>query len=143
VTEASRPRVDSLRAIPMFEGLDDDALGRVAAAATEFDVPAGHVLVQPGQEGSGLFILEDGKAEVEIGSRKLVCGPGECIGELSLLASGVVHTARVRATTPIRGLAIGRQDFVDLLHSEPKIAIGMLAVLAQRLVDTDQLLSRT
>jgi CRP-like cAMP-binding protein len=142
VTEAGRPRVDALRSIPMFEGLDDDALARVADAATEFDVPAGHVLVQPGQEGSGVFILEDGSAEVEIGRNKVICGPGECIGELSLLASGMVHTARVRASTPIRGVAIGRQDFIDLLHTEPKIAIGMLSVLAHRLAETDSLLSR-
>jgi CRP-like cAMP-binding protein len=138
-----RPRVDSLRDIPIFAHLDDAALERVARATTEFSVPAGHVLVQPGQEGSGLFILEDGEAEVELGSRRIVCGPGECIGELSLLATGIVHVARVRASSPVRGVAIARHDFMELLHSEPALAIGMLSVLARRLAETDEMLSRS
>lgn len=139
---AGTPRIEALRAIPIFADLDDAALARVANVATEFDVPAGHVLVQPGQEGAGLFILEDGQAEVELGRRRIVCGPGECIGELSLLAADLLHVARVRATSPVRGIAIGRHDFHDLLHSEPAIAIGMLGVLARRLADTDEMVSR-
>ena len=55
-----------LRAIPIFADLDDDALIRVGAVVTEFEAPAGHVLTQPGQEGSGMFILEEGSVTVEL-----------------------------------------------------------------------------
>jgi len=54
-----------------------------------------------------------------------------------LLVPGLVRTARVRATTPVKCLAISRIDFAKLLEAEPQIAVAMLPVLAQRLADAD------
>ena len=59
-------------------------------------------------------------------------GPGEFVGELSLLAD-TDRLARVRAVTPVRGLAIARTAFFELLEEEPRIALAMLPVLARRL----------
>ena len=78
---------------------------------------------------------------MELGSRTIDCAAGECIGELSLLVDGLVHTARVRAATDVRGFAIGRADFDRLIDSDPRIAHAMLRGLAQRLVATDHLLT--
>lgn len=134
-------RAESLRTIPMFAGLDDVGLWHVSELAAEIEVPAGHVLVQPGEEGAGLFIILDGTANVELpGSTPIVCGPGEFIGELSLLVDGLVHTGRVRAATAVQCLAIGRDDFERLLATYPQMAVPMLRVLARRLADTDDLL---
>ena len=58
--------VAKLRAIPIFADLDDAALARIGAVVTEFEAPAGHVLTQPGQVGSGMFILEEGTVTVEL-----------------------------------------------------------------------------
>ena len=132
---------ESLRTVPMFAGLDDVGLWHVSELAAEVEVPAGHVLVQPGEEGAGLFIILDGTANVELpGGAAFVCGPGEFIGELSLLVDGLVHTGRVRAGTAIRCLALGRDDFERLLATYPQMAVPMLRVLARRLADTDDLL---
>jgi CRP-like cAMP-binding protein len=134
-------RAESLRSIPMFAGLDDVGLWHVSQLATEVELPAGHVLVQPGEEGAGLFVVLDGTANVELpGGTAIVCNQGEFIGELSLLVDGLVHTGRVRAATPVRCLAIGRDDFVRLLDTYPQMAVSMLRVLARRLADTDDLL---
>ncbi len=134
-------RAESLRSIPMFAGLDDVGLWHVSQLATEVELPAGHVLVQPGEEGAGMFIILDGTANVELpGGTPVVCGPGEFIGELSLLVEGLVHTGRVRAGTDIRCLALGRDDFVRLLDTYPQIAVSMLRILARRLAATDDLL---
>ena len=62
--------VAKLRAIPIFADLDDEALARVGAVVTEFEAPAGHVLTQRGQEGSGMFILEEGTVTVELPARR-------------------------------------------------------------------------
>jgi CRP-like cAMP-binding protein len=134
-------RAESLRSIPMFAGLDDVGLWHVSQLAAEVELPAGHVLVQPGEEGTGLFVVLDGTANVELpGGTAIVCNQGEFIGELSLLVDGLVHTGRVRAATPVRCLAIGRDDFVRLLDTYPQMAVSMLRVLARRLADTDDLL---
>jgi len=124
-----------LREIPLFVGLDETALAAIADVATEFEAAAGHVLVERGQEGTGMFVLEEGTVAVELpGGRSLERGPGEFFGELALLGGGP-RTARVHAVSPVRCLAIGRSDFAELLEREPRIAVAMLPVLARRLVD--------
>ena len=139
---ADRDKIAQLKGIPMFAALPDDALERLAGCASDFDAPAGQVLIQPNQPGSGLLILTSGRATVELGSQMLECIAGECIGELSLLIDDLVHVARVRAATDVQGFAISRHDFDTLVGSDSRIALGLLRVLARRLVDTDRLLTR-
>jgi CRP-like cAMP-binding protein len=139
---ADRDKIAQLQGIPMFAALPDDALERLAASASDFDAPAGQVLIQPNQPGSGLLILTSGRATIELGTQTLDCSAGECIGELSLLVDDVVHVARVRAATDVRGFAISRHDFDTLVNSDPRIALGLLRALARRLVETDRLLTR-
>src|SRR5205085_10866231 len=120
-----------------------DALERLADIAGEFEVAAGHVLIQQDQPGTGLMILTDGQVTVDLGASSVTCVAGECIGELSLLLDDVVHGARVRATTDVRGIAISRHDFSTLLEEDPRIAGAVLRVLARRLVHADQLLAES
>src|SRR5947207_1262656 len=130
--------VPKLRAIPIFADLDDEALARVGAVVTEFEAPAGHVLTQPGQEGSGMFVLEEGTVAVELPrNRTVTLGPGEFFGELAILADGVARTARVRAASQVRCLAVARRDFRAILEAEPDIAVAMLPVLARRIADLE------
>ncbi len=138
---ADRAKLAQLQSIPMFASLPDDALERLAGTASDFDAPAGQVLIQANQPGSGLLILTSGRATVELGGQTLDCQAGECIGELSLLVDDVHHVARVRAATDVEGFAISRQDFSTLLESDPHIGVGLLRVLARRLVETDRLLT--
>jgi CRP-like cAMP-binding protein len=132
--------IAKLRKIPIFADLDDEALVRVGAVVTEFEAPAGHVLTQPGQEGSGMFILEEGTVAVELPRSGIVTlGPGEFFGELAILAPGLTRTARVQATTPVRCLAVARRDFSAILEAEPDIAVAMLPVLARRIANLETL----
>ena len=138
---ADPDKIAQLREIPMLAGLPDDALEKVAACAADFAAPAGQVLIQPNQPGSGLLILSSGRAAVELGAQSIACDAGECLGELSLLVDGVHHVARVRATTDVRGFAISRDDFDKLLGSDSRLALALLRALARRLVETDRLLT--
>jgi CRP-like cAMP-binding protein len=126
--------IDALRAVPLFAGLDDGALGDLAVRTTTFEAPAGSVLVEVGQPGSGLFVIEEGEVEVDLPGRVVTLGPGAFFGEVSLLTDGP-RTGRVRATTDIRCLALARNDFARLLADEPAIVVQMLPVLAARLAD--------
>ena len=127
--------VDQLRAIPLLASLTDDALRSLAERATEIDVPAGHVLIEVGQAGSGLFVVEEGTLEVELpDGRSVELGTGQFVGEIALLTDRP-HVARVRAKTDARCLAIGRSDFADLLGDSPQIAVAMLPILAGRVAD--------
>ena len=128
-------RTGRLRAIPLFAGLEADALERIAELATEVEAPAGQVLTRANEPGAGMFVVEEGTVAVELRSRTIEFGPGEFFGELSLLVPDARRIARVRATSDARLLAVSRADFAALLESEPHIALSMLPVLAQRLVD--------
>ena len=127
--------VDTLREIPLFAALSDDALERVAAIAAELDYPAGLTLAQADDAGSGMFVVEEGTVVVEARGQTIELGPGEFFGELSLLAPDAHRVARVRAGTDVRCLAISRTDFTELLEAEPRLALAMLPVLAKRLAD--------
>ena len=129
--------VDLVRKVPMFAELDDDEMTWVADLATEFEVPAGFVLIERGQPGSGMFIITDGTVTVELPQGPVELGPGEFVGELPLLADGITRVARVRATTPVKGLAISRMALSELLRREPRVAVRMLPVLARRLAEAE------
>jgi CRP-like cAMP-binding protein len=133
-------RLEQLRAIPMLAALPDTALTRLAERASDFEAPAGQVLVQANEPGSGVLILASGRATVELGEKSIDCVAGECIGELALILDDVVHVARVRAVTDVRGIAISRGDFKDLL-ADADIAGALLRVLARRLVAADGMLA--
>ena len=128
---------DRLRTAPLFAELDDDELERVAAVASEFEVPAGHVLIEHGQPGSGMFCITEGTVVVELPAGPIELGPGEFVGELALLADGMTRIARVRATSPVKGLALGRAAFAELLERDPHVAVCMLPVLARRLAEAE------
>jgi CRP-like cAMP-binding protein len=123
-----------LRSIPLFADVSDEGLERVHTRAAEIEVPAGQVLVHAGDKGSGMFVIEDGTAVVEArGVGEIEIGPGEFVGELALLVPDSVRSARVRAKTDVRCLAIFAEDFRELLEEEPRIALAMLPVVAERL----------
>jgi CRP-like cAMP-binding protein len=133
VTQLSE-RVERLRSIDLFSHLDAEALGLVASLAIDVAVPAGSVLTHPRQPGTGMFAIESGRATAEMrGGAKRELGPGDCFGELALLTHEGERTARVRAETELRCLALSRDDFRDLLEREPRISLALLEVLAARL----------
>jgi CRP-like cAMP-binding protein len=126
---------DRLCNVPIFADLERDHLRSVAKLVIEFEAPAGHVLVQPGLVGAGLFLIDEGTASLSLHDQLIEIGPGEMIGELALLDDRAVHTARVKTTTPVKGYCIQRDDFITLLHDEPRIALPILKVIAKRLAD--------
>ena len=125
----------TLRAVPLFSELDDHALEHLAAIASVVNMPRGTVLIERGAPGSGMFVILDGEAEVQLRHRTITLGPGEFVGELSLLSDHAARVARVRAASDLRCLAVGRPAFAELLSEHPAIALPMLSVLARRVQD--------
>jgi CRP-like cAMP-binding protein len=120
---------DRLRATLLFAHLDDAELDRLASATTELRARAGQALIERGAPGSGIFVLEEGQAEVEApeGTRRL--GPGAVFGERALFMDDGQRTARVRARTDVCCLAIGRVEIERLVAEDPLVA-GRLRDLA-------------
>jgi CRP/FNR family transcriptional regulator len=133
--DVSTPRIESLKRIELFSELGEDSLARLAQRMTELDFEPGYVLVHRGMPGSGMFVIEEGKVVVDLTTRQVELGPGDALGELALL-NDTVHTGRARAVSRVKAVAIGRDEFAELLATEPAIARCLLSVLARRLAET-------
>ena len=111
-----------LSALPLFADLSEEQLDRLASCTSEFDAPAGQALIERGRPGSGLFVLEEGHAVVEAPEGHRDLGPGDVFGERALLGDDVARTARVRAQTDVRCLAIARTELEQVLAESPSVA---------------------
>ena len=128
-------RVETLRRVPLFSGLGDEELQCVADAVNEVEVPAQQLLVQPGTAGTGMFFIAEGIAVVETRHDEIELGPGQFFGELALISEDSTRTARVRAKTELRCLALDRASFRSLVSEHPEVAASLLEVALGRLAE--------
>jgi CRP-like cAMP-binding protein len=136
VSQSLAARVEALQDVPLFSELSLWSLERIARVASEVEIPAGRVLIEPNAKGSGMFLIRDGTVVVHLrGSRQRELGPGDVVGELALLRRDGARSARVQAKTPVRCFAIDRESFRRLLTDEPKLALAILEVVVERLSD--------
>jgi CRP-like cAMP-binding protein len=127
--------VEALRRVSLFVGLDDAALEAIASAANDVEVPAGQLLTQPGDVGTGMYFVVDGTAAVATKHGEVELGPGQFFGELALMKPDAIRTARVQAKTPLRCLALDRASFRNLIASNPDVAAALLEVALGRLAE--------
>lgn len=123
---------DELRAIPLLADASDEGLDRLAVAVGELTSSAGQIVALEGDPGSGMFVILEGTARVEWRGGSVDLGAGTFFGELTLLAPGGRRNARVRAATEMRCLAIPREAALELVESEPTVALAMLKEVARR-----------
>ena len=124
---------DHLAEISLFSGCSAKDLQRLARAADEISVAAGTTLTTQGEVGREAFVLLDGTAEVvRDGQLVATLGPGDHVGELSLLDGGP-RTATVTATTDVELLVLGRPAFNGVLDEIPTLAHKLAVSLARRL----------
>ena len=129
-----KERMDALARVPVFAGLSRRSLERIARIAKDVELRPGQVLIEPRAKGSGMFVLLEGTVTASTrGRRARELGAGDIVGELALLTPDAQRTARVRATTPVRCLAIARGDFRRILTEEPNVAVQVLETVAARL----------
>ena len=128
-------RIEALRRVPLFAELGDADLQCVAEAVNEVEVPADQLLVQPGTAGSGMFFIAEGTAVVETKRDEIELGPGQFFGELALISEDATRTARVKAKTDLRCLALDRASFRTLVAEHPDVAASLLEVALGRLAE--------
>lgn len=124
-----------LRAVPLFADLGDDELDVIGGAVTDLQLPAGKVVMREGALAHELIVVVDGNLEVTRDGRHVAdIGPGGIAGEMALLTDARRH-ATVTATTDVRALHIDGRQFMHVLEQAPQIAIKLLPIVAQRVID--------
>ncbi|HEV8683611.1 MAG TPA: cyclic nucleotide-binding domain-containing protein [Actinomycetota bacterium] len=126
---------EALRGVTVFSGLSPEELARVTDTAFATEHPPGDELTEQGAYSHRFYLILDGKVSVERdGDAVATLGPGEFIGEISLLGGGKA-TATVRCEEQTRCLVLRREDFWSLLEDEPAIALRILEVVCRRLAE--------
>ncbi len=122
----------ALARVPLFQGISDESMARLAAVTGELDFEAGQFIVLQGQVGTGLYVIVEGEAKVVRGSDELArLGPNDFFGELSVIDQ-MPRNASVQATMPMRTLALASWDLLDLLETDPKLSLNLIKGLAAR-----------
>ena len=121
-----------LAELPLFAGLDDDALREVGAAVSEESVESGRVLVREGDYSQDLTIIDEGTARVERDGRELAqLGPGDMFGEAGLLQKSM-RNATVVATTDVRMIHLTNFDLNRLRGAHPELLERIQQIQAER-----------
>ena len=82
-------KVELLSNVPLFSACSNRDLRRIAALVDEIDVREGHVLIRQGEPGRECFVIAEGKAKATVrGSGSAALGPGDVVGEMSVLDQG-------------------------------------------------------
>jgi CRP-like cAMP-binding protein len=127
--------VDLLKRVPIFEGLDDRELARIAGSMKQRTFHAGDTVTTEGQGGVGFFVIEDGEARVTIhGDERRRLGPGDYFGEVALLTDRP-RTATITAESDLRCYGMTSWDFKPLVETHGSIAWKLLQAMAKNYAD--------
>lgn len=125
-----------LAATPMLSGVHHDSLIRLARASRFIVIPKGEFLFQQHDSADSLYILRSGELAIILSSidgREMIIDeihPGDCFGEVALLASGE-RTAAAQAREKSEVLEIKAKPFLAVLNSDHLLARGMLSIATQ------------
>ena len=129
-------RVDELKQVPLFSGLSQRQLRRLARDVKEREYRPGVTVVRQGKmSGIGFFIVVEGTAAVIVDGKEVAkLGPGDHFGELALI-SEQVRSATVTALTPTRCLVMASWDFKKFATENPDVSWKLLQHLVGLLTE--------
>jgi sigma-B regulation protein RsbU (phosphoserine phosphatase) len=129
--------------IPLFRDLPQEELVRLVNELPLVDYEPGVYLFREGEMGESLCVVANGSLEVLLAADTpdemllRVCGPGEYVGEMSLIMPQGARTASVRTREKARVWTMSREMFNEALRKWPVLAYSMVGILSERLDATN------
>ena len=122
-----------LKEVPLFSSLPESALREFAVWVNEVKVEEGKHLVDEGDYAYDLFVIEDGKAEVEReGDQLAELGPGDFFGEMGVLSEEGRRNATVVAKTSMKLLTLSHWDVDRLRQRAPEVLDQLAKAIEER-----------
>jgi sigma-B regulation protein RsbU (phosphoserine phosphatase) len=137
--EHVQTEIPMLRRVPLFADLPIEEIEYLATTFKPCVFDANTLLFREGDVGDHFYVVLSGTIAIikAMGTpdERLVGlrGPGEFVGEMSLLNQDGLRTASVMVHANARVLELTRADFDALLYRYPTMAYSMLRVLSVRL----------
>jgi CRP-like cAMP-binding protein len=130
--------IAQLKKINWFDALPEDMLAALAQKVNKRTLSKNEVLFNKGDIGDSLFVILSGGVKVvtqdedgnEIALNKV--GAGEIIGEMSLL-DHEPRSAGIVALEKTSTLELKREDFMEIMKSQPDLALSVIRNLSSRL----------
>jgi uncharacterized membrane protein len=138
-------KLESLRLVPLFRALDEDAARELCSLLTMQEVEAGTQIFKRGETGDAMYLIESGNVRISVtdadgfDTTLAELRAGEFFGEMSLL-DGHARSADATANVQSRLAVLPRGEFRAFLRKNPDITLGILTALTHRLRRTDDLL---
>ena len=142
---------DLLGRVELLSDLGAEDLDRISGSLRQHSFRAGERIIEEGRPSDRFYILLSGSVRVTatLTDQKdfyAILNAGDHFGEISLI-DGQAPSATVIAEEDCTAVSLGRDDLLDLLNSEPRLAatilMSMLRAFCRRLRETDQTLSFT
>lgn len=117
---------------PLFRGFTGTGLQILASIAHERTLEAGTHLFREGEPADSLFVVVEGTLSVRItgedGRERTLTslGPGQSLGELSLLDAGGSRMVSVVAQEESRLLELRHADFARLQTQKPQACLKLM-----------------
>ena len=97
----------------------------------------GEVIIREGDVGDCMFVIQNGQAEVIIGSgtgevQLNVLGPGAFFGEMAVFERDV-RSATVRALGEARVITVDKRNFMRRVHEDPALAFRLVETMSNRI----------
>jgi CRP/FNR family transcriptional regulator, cyclic AMP receptor protein len=124
---------DALRKVPLFAGLSEDDLERLARQMKERRFAEGSTVTAEGAGGAGFFVIIDGNATVVVGDEERArLGPGDYFGEIALIDEGM-RSATINANSELLCYGMTAWEFRPFIEEHPQVAWALLQTMARRL----------
>jgi CRP/FNR family cyclic AMP-dependent transcriptional regulator len=99
----------------------------------------GEVIIQQGEVGDCMYVIQDGQAEVVVEkageeARLAELGEGDFFGEMAIFENEV-RMATVRAVGQARVLTVDKKTFLQRIHEDPSLAYRMVQTMSRRIRD--------
>jgi CRP/FNR family cyclic AMP-dependent transcriptional regulator len=132
-----------LRHVDILAPLSPDEHQWVADNTTMVTCPRGRIFYTPDDAGEVIFLLKQGRVSLyrlTPEGRKLTIATlnaGACFGEMGLLGQGM-YGCHAEADTDCLLCVMSRSDLQTLMRRNPEVAIRLLDVLGNRLLEREQ-----
>jgi CRP/FNR family transcriptional regulator, cyclic AMP receptor protein len=130
----------------LLSNLPDRLLVGLLARVTPVKLAADQVLFLAGDPGDGCYRLNEGLLKVTIASPKggerilAILGPGSIVGDIAMI-DGRPRSASVAALRDCNLSFLSRAAFEAFAERQPEIYKSLVAMLAERLRETDHLVA--
>jgi phosphoserine phosphatase RsbU/P len=130
--------------IPLFKNMPKLDLFQLVNQLPIEDFKMGSYLFREGEPGNSLYVVMNGKLEILLAADTAdemllrTCGPGEYVGEMSLMMPQGMRTATVRAREDSQVWVINREKFTEVLNHYPQLAYSMVEIMSERLDSSNE-----